>query len=135
VTPGGPETAVSREDEARENYACPHCTVEAGNPCLPVKRTRRNGPRVPVIHGRPLLGVHPERLALVPVVQFERWQKVRINYPNAPYRIGHVERDDGGPKVLVSWRSQDGPKVGRNVVAWHGATHEQWFPRERLERQ
>jgi hypothetical protein len=69
-----------------------------------------------------------------PAARFQKWDKVRINYPRAPYRTGHVEKDDGGPKVLVKWRSQDGPQVGRNVVAYYGREHEQWFPRERLEK-
>ena len=66
-----------------------------------------------------------------------RWAEgdpVRINYPKAPYRNARVRLDDGGPKVKVRWRGEDGPKVGRHVVAWYGQEHEQWIPRERLTR-
>ena len=70
--------------------------------------------------------------------RFSRHQRVRINYsinnPVVAYRYGSVVKDEGGPKVLVHWRAQDGPKVGRHVVAYYGAEHEQWIPRERLER-
>ena len=66
-------------------------------------------------------------------VRFLRFQQVWITYPSLPARRATVERDGGGPKVLVRWRAQDGPKVGRNVVLYRGRDHEQWLPRERLE--
>ena len=67
--------------------------------------------------------------------KFNPGNRVKINYPRAPYRIGFVVQDDGGPKVKVKWRAQDGPQVGRNVVAYYGREHEQWIPRERLEKR
>lgn len=65
--------------------------------------------------------------------RFRMEEQVRINYPRAPYRIGYVVADDGGPKVKVRWRAQDGPDIGRHVVAYRGAEHVQMFPRERLQ--
>lgn len=63
--------------------------------------------------------------------------KVRIRYSERHAimwsRDAYVVRDDGGPKVQVEWQAADGPKVGRRVVAYHGARHVQWIPRERLE--
>lgn len=74
----------------------------------------------------------------LPVEQrFQGRPRVKINYsinnPVVPYRYGYVIEDNGGLKVKVRWKAQDGSKVGRNVVAYHGRTHEQWIPRERLE--
>jgi len=63
--------------------------------------------------------------------------RVKISYsannPVVPYRYGYVVEDSGGPKVKVRWKAADGPKVGYRVVLYHGKTHEQWIPRERLE--
>ena len=66
--------------------------------------------------------------------EFRYGEHVKITYPRAPYRDGYVIQDDGGPKVKVRWKAQDGPKVGYRVVLYHGRRHEQWFPRERLEK-
>jgi len=73
-----------------------------------------------------------------PVPEAERLHgRVRINYspnnPVIPYRYGYVREDNGGPKVKVWWRAADGPRIGYNVVAYHGRSHVQWIPRERLE--
>jgi hypothetical protein len=74
--------------------------------------------------------------ALVPEAdRFRPPADVRIDYngnPVTPYRRGWVIRDDGGPKVLVRWKAEDGPRIARNVVLYHGKTYEQWIPRERL---
>lgn len=54
------------------------------------------------------------------------------NHPVMHSREVWIISDDGGPKVKVSWRGADGPKVGRRVVAYYGKEHEQWVPRGRL---
>lgn len=68
--------------------------------------------------------------------RFRSFQDVTIHYPNpvlwVTYRRAMVLQDDGGPKVKVQWRAEDGPRIARNVVLYHGDTHEQWIPRERL---
>jgi hypothetical protein len=64
--------------------------------------------------------------------RFDKWDQVRISYEKAPYRVATVVEDNGGDKVLVEWRSPDGPRVGRNVVAYYGKIHKQWIIRHRL---
>lgn len=67
--------------------------------------------------------------------RLQPFDSVRITYAPGnvvPYRHAWVVADDGGPKVLVRWRTQDGPRVARNVVLYHGHEVEQRIPRERL---
>jgi hypothetical protein len=68
--------------------------------------------------------------------RFRYGAKVRISYPTT-YRYGYVRQDDGGPKIKVRWASQKeyvgGPRGPRRVLTHYPKTHEQWFPRERLE--
>lgn len=68
--------------------------------------------------------------------RFTPWDRVTITYENRPIqRDGWIVSDDGGPKVRVRWRAQDGPRIGRHVVPHHGAEHEQMIPRGRLVRR
>jgi hypothetical protein len=70
---------------------------------------------------------------LIPLdLRFSPYDRVTISYDNRPLlREGYVVADDGGPKVKVRWRAQDGPRTGRHV-AWRGAEHIQLIPRHRL---
>jgi hypothetical protein len=81
--------------------------------------------------------VNEDWIKLETVTRLRTGQTVKILYPNLnnhiPSRRGFVIQDDGGPKVKVTWYAQDGPKIARNVVTHHGARHQQWIPRERLE--
>jgi hypothetical protein len=47
-------------------------------------------------------------------------------------RSATVIEDNGGPRVKIRWQTAEGPKVARNVVAYHGHTVEHWTDRNRL---
>jgi len=72
------------------------------------------------------------------VTPFLYMQPVVIRYPNVSAvgvsrRRAVVIRDDRGPKVRVRWSADDKKIPGRRYVEYHGAQHEQWILRDRLE--
>ena len=58
--------------------------------------------------------------------------RVQVEYEYA-VTTGVVKRDDGGSRVLVSMKTPDGPRVGRNVVLYHGHHYERWIERSKLK--
>lgn len=58
--------------------------------------------------------------------------RVQVEYEYA-VTTGVVKQDDGGSRVLVSMKTPDGPKVGRNVVLYHGHRYERWIERSKLK--
>lgn len=67
-------------------------------------------------------------------------QRVTIGYPGNPRlregRTAYVIEDKGGPKVKVSWTAQKQyvSGHGHRILREYPKTHEQWIPRERLEK-
>ena len=64
---------------------------------------------------------------------FTYGQRVRIIYPSGAIRIGYVVEDDGGPKVKVRWTAQKRYIKGGRILLHYPRSHEQRFPRDRLE--